>query len=54
MKYMRKTAGYPWTDHKPNTQIAKQLNEPQILSENKNAEVTVYNIQTECSYKYRE
>jgi len=23
MKYMRKTAGYTWTDYKPNTQIAK-------------------------------
>jgi hypothetical protein len=26
MKYMRKTAGYTWTDHKTNTEIAKELN----------------------------
>ena len=25
MKYMRRTAGYTWTDHKTNTQIAKEL-----------------------------
>jgi len=25
MKYMRITAGYTWTDHKTNTQIAKEL-----------------------------
>jgi len=25
MKYMRRTAGYSWTDHKTNTQIAKEL-----------------------------
>jgi hypothetical protein len=26
MKYMRRTAGYTWTDWKRNTQIAKELN----------------------------
>jgi hypothetical protein len=26
MKYMRITAGYTWTDHKRNTEIAKELN----------------------------
>ena len=26
MKYMRKTAGYPWTDYKTNKEIAKELN----------------------------
>jgi len=26
MKYMRRTAGYTWTDHKINAQIAKELN----------------------------
>jgi hypothetical protein len=25
MKYMRRTAGYTWTDYKTNTQIAKDL-----------------------------
>jgi hypothetical protein len=30
MKYMR-TAGYTWTDHKTNTQIAKELNITPIL-----------------------
>jgi hypothetical protein len=25
MKYMRRTAGYTWTDYKMNTQIAKEL-----------------------------
>jgi len=31
MKYMRITAGYTWTDHKTNTQIAKELKIPPIL-----------------------
>jgi hypothetical protein len=26
MKYMRRTAGYTWPDHKTNTEIAKELN----------------------------
>jgi hypothetical protein len=26
MKYMRRTAGYTWTDHKTNTEIAKEYN----------------------------
>ena len=26
MKYLRKTGGYTWTDHKTNTDIAKELN----------------------------
>jgi hypothetical protein len=25
MKYMRRTAGYTWTDYKTNTQIAKEI-----------------------------
>jgi hypothetical protein len=28
---MRRTAGYTWTDHKTNTQIAKELNMPPVL-----------------------
>jgi len=31
MKYMRRTAGYTWTDHETNTQIAKELKMTQIL-----------------------
>jgi ABC-type ATPase involved in cell division len=31
MKYMRRTAGYIWTDYKTNTQIAEELNITQIL-----------------------
>jgi hypothetical protein len=26
MKHTRKTAGHTWTDYKPNTRIAKELN----------------------------
>ena len=33
MKYMRKTAGYTWTDYKTNTQITKELNITPILDE---------------------
>ena len=29
--YMRRTAGYTWTDYKTNTQIAKELKISQIL-----------------------
>ena len=31
MKYMRRTAGYLWTDYKTNAQIAKELKITQIL-----------------------
>jgi hypothetical protein len=31
MKYMRRTAGYTWTDYKTNTQIAKELKVTPIL-----------------------
>jgi len=31
MKYMRRTAGYTWTDHKTNIQIAKELKITPIL-----------------------
>jgi hypothetical protein len=31
MKYMRRTAGYTWTDYKTNTQIAKELKITTIL-----------------------
>jgi hypothetical protein len=32
MKYMRRTAGYIWTDYKTNTQIAKELKITQIFN----------------------
>jgi len=31
LKYMRRTAGYTWTDYKTNAQIAKELKITQIL-----------------------
>jgi hypothetical protein len=31
MKYMRRTAEYTWTDHKTNTEIAKELNITPVL-----------------------
>jgi len=31
MKYMRRRAGYTWTDYKTNTQIAKELKVTPIL-----------------------
>jgi hypothetical protein len=31
MKYMRRKAGHTWTDHKTNTQIAKELKKTPIL-----------------------
>jgi hypothetical protein len=33
MKYVRRTAGYTWTDYKTNAQIAKELKIIQILDE---------------------
>ena len=31
IKYVRKTAGYTWTDYKRNTEIAKELNITPVL-----------------------
>jgi hypothetical protein len=31
MKYMRRTAGYTWTDYRTNTQITKELKTTKIL-----------------------
>ena len=31
MKYMRRTAGYTWTDYKTNTQITKELKITPVL-----------------------
>jgi hypothetical protein len=36
MKYMRRTAGYTWTDHKTNTEIAKELNTTPVLDKIQN------------------
>jgi hypothetical protein len=35
MKYVRKTAGYTWTDYKTNTEIAKELNITPVLDKMK-------------------
>jgi len=32
MKYMRKTEGYTWIDHKTNTEIAKEINITPVLN----------------------
>ena len=34
MKYIRKTAGYTWTDHKTNTEIAKEINTTPVFEKN--------------------
>jgi hypothetical protein len=34
MKYMRRTAGYIWTDYKTNAQIPKKIKITQILKKN--------------------
>jgi hypothetical protein len=31
VEYMRRTAGYTWTDHKTSTEIAKELNITPVL-----------------------
>jgi hypothetical protein len=31
MKYMRRTAGYTWTDYKTNTQITEELKIPPVV-----------------------
>jgi hypothetical protein len=31
MKYMKRTAGHTWTDHKTNTEIANTLNITPVL-----------------------
>jgi hypothetical protein len=44
MKYMRRTAGYTRTDHKTNTQIAKELKKHQFCTNYWNARGTGYNM----------
>jgi hypothetical protein len=48
MKYMRRTAGYTWTDHKTNTEIAKELNVTPVLKKYRTTGQTEYNMQIEC------
>jgi hypothetical protein len=33
MRYMKRTAGYIWTDHKANTEMAKELNITPVLDQ---------------------
>jgi hypothetical protein len=44
MKYMRRTAGYTWTDYKKNAQIAKELKIKPILEKKWNIRDTGYNM----------
>jgi hypothetical protein len=42
MKYMRRTAGYTWTDHKTNTEISKELNVNPVLEKIQGYKGNVY------------
>jgi hypothetical protein len=44
MKYMRRTAGYTWTDYKTNTEIAKELNITQSQTKYRTKRETGYNM----------
>jgi hypothetical protein len=44
MKYMRRTAGYTWTDYKTNRQIAKELKKHQFWTSYWNARGTGHNM----------
>jgi hypothetical protein len=44
MKYMRRTAGYTWTEYKTNTQIAKELKELKFWTNYWNTRETGYNM----------
>jgi hypothetical protein len=43
MKYVR-TAGHTWTDHKTNTEIAKELRITPVLAKYRTTRETGYNI----------
>jgi ABC-type ATPase involved in cell division len=47
MKYLRRTAGYTWTDHKTNTEFAKELNITLVLDKIQEKEVG-YSMLIEC------
>ena len=40
MKYMRRTAGYTWTDYKTNKEIGKEIVLPQFWTEYRTTEET--------------
>ena len=44
MKYIRRRAGYTWTDYKTNAQIAKELKITPILDNNWNTREAGYNM----------
>jgi hypothetical protein len=44
MKYMKITAGYTWTDHKANTETAKELNTTQVLQKIRTTREIGYNM----------
>ena len=44
MKYMRRTAGYTWTDYKTNTQITEELKINQFWTNYWNTRETGYNM----------
>jgi hypothetical protein len=39
MKYMRRTAGYTWTDHNTNTEIAKELSITSVLEKRQDCKI---------------
>jgi hypothetical protein len=45
---MRITAGYTWTHHKTNTEIAKELNITQFWTKYRAKREIGYTMQTEC------
>jgi len=48
MKYMRRTAGYIWTDCKTNAQITKELKITQILDKLMDTTEAGHNMYIEC------
>ena len=48
MKYMRKTAGYTWTDYKSNTEITKELNITPVLDKIQEYRINWLQNITEC------
>jgi hypothetical protein len=44
MKYMRKTAGHTWTDHKTNTETTNKLHITPVLDKIQDIEETGYDI----------
>jgi hypothetical protein len=44
MKYMGRTAGYTWADHKLNTEVAKELNITPVLEKYRTTREIGYNM----------